>query len=133
MGLSLAGIRIILVEDHDDTRELLDQVLHLLGATVSAVTCASDAVARVSAADIIVTDLALPDEDGVSLWQQVNHQPRPIPVIALTGYTAAQYPRMTQACFARTLLKPVDPVEVANVILEVLGGTRGVRAMQPTA
>lgn len=120
----LAGIRIIVVEDHDDTRDLLEQSFRLLGATVSAVASARDAVAQVSTADIILTDLALAGagEDGVWLSKQVKLQPRPVPVIALSGYTAEQYPRIEDAPFARTLLKPVDPEEVAKVIWEVLHG-----------
>jgi hypothetical protein len=44
--------------------------------------------------------------------------------VALTGYTAEQYPRIKDARFARTLLKPVEPEEVAKVICEVLRGTQ---------
>lgn len=109
-----------MVEDHDDSREILDRVLSFLGATVSAVADARAALAHLPTADIIVTDLVLMGEDGVWLCEQVDQQPKPIPVIALTGFTATQYPRMGRVSFARTLLKPVDPEEVANVILEVL-------------
>ena len=122
MAPSLAGFRIIVVEPHDDMRELLDHSLRLLGATVCAVATARDAVARMSEADIILTDVAMPGEDGVWLWERVNLQLPRIPVIALTGYTVEQYPRMAQAKFARTLLKPADPEEVAKAICELLRG-----------
>ncbi|HEX6209978.1 MAG TPA: response regulator [Methylomirabilota bacterium] len=115
------GIRVLVVEDHEDSREILDSVLRFLGATVFAVGDARAALTHLPAADIIVTDLVLQGEDGVWLCEQVDRQPRPIPVIALSGFTATQYPRTGRVSFARTLLKPVDPDEVARLILEVLG------------
>jgi two-component system, NtrC family, response regulator AtoC len=115
-----SGIRIIVVESHEDMRDLLDQSLRLLGATVLAVTTAREAILQIYRADIIVTDVALPDEDGVWLWERVNLQLRPIPIIGVTGYTAQQYPRIRQAKFARRLLKPVDLAELAKVIVDVL-------------
>jgi CheY-like chemotaxis protein len=118
----LAGIRLVIAEDHDDTRDVLEQVLRRLGATVTAVALAREALGLVAAADIIVTDLALPEEGGVWLLEQVNQHPRPIPVIAVSGSSESHVPRSAQAPFARTLLKPVDPWALADVIAEVLHG-----------
>src|SRR5262245_35770380 len=120
MTPSLAGIRVIVVESHEDMRDMLDQSLRMLGAMVLAVTTAPEALLQIDRADVIVTDVALPDEDGVWLWERVNLQLRPVPVIAVTGYTAEQYPRIRQAKFAWTLLKPVDPNELAKVIVEIV-------------
>ena len=117
-----AGIRLVIAEDHDDTRDVLEQVLRRLGATVTAVALAREALGVVSAADIIVTDLAMSEEDGVWLLEQVNQHARPIPVIAMSGSAESQVPRLSQAPFARKLLKPVDPWALADVIAEVLHG-----------
>jgi CheY-like chemotaxis protein len=103
MAPSLAGIRIIVVEPHDDMRELLDQSLRLLGARVCPRGDPRDAADRMSEADIILTDVAMPGEDGLWLWEQVNSQFPHIPVVALTGYTVEQYPRITQAKFAHAV------------------------------
>jgi two-component system cell cycle sensor histidine kinase/response regulator CckA len=119
---SLAGIRVILSEDHDDTRDVLEQVFRHLGATVTAVALAREALGMVAAADIIVTDLAMPGADGVWLLEQVNRQPRRIPVIVVSGFTESQVPRLAEAPFARKLLKPVDPWDLAAVVVEVLRG-----------
>lgn len=119
---SLAGIRLVIAEDHDDTRDILEQVLRHLGATVTAVALAREALAMVAAADIIVTDLAMPGEDGVWLLEQVSEHLRPIPVIVVSGFAETQVPRLAQAPFARKLLKPVDPWELAQVIGEVFDG-----------
>ena len=121
----LAGIRLVIAEDHDDTRDVLEQVLRHLGATVTAVTLAREALGMVSAADIIVTDLAMPGEDGVWLLEQVNAHQRPIPVIVVSGFAEEQVPRLAEAPFARKLLKPVDPWVVGDIIREVLRGGDG--------
>ena len=118
----LAGIRLVIAEDHDDTRDVLEQVLRRLGATVTAVALAREALGMVTEADIIMTDLAMPEENGVWLLKRVNQHPRPIPVIAVSGSAESQVPRLAQAPFARKLLKPVDPWALADVIAEVLHG-----------
>jgi two-component system cell cycle sensor histidine kinase/response regulator CckA len=118
----LTGIRIVLAEDDDDNRDIFEQVLRHLGATVTAVALAREALDLVPKAYIIVTDLAMPGEDGVWLLEQVNEHPRPIPVIVVSGFAESQVPRLAQASFARNLLKPVGPWRLAEVILEVVRG-----------
>ena len=116
----LAGVRLVIADDHDDARDVLEQVLRRLGATVTAVALAREALGMVSAADIILTGLAMPEEDGVWLLEQVNQHPRPIPVIAVSRAAEGPVPRLAQAPFARKLVKPVDPWALADVIAEVL-------------
>jgi CheY-like chemotaxis protein len=86
---------------------------------------AREALEIVSAADVIVTDLAMPGEDGVWLLEQVNEHLRPVPVIVVSGFAESQIPRLAQAPFARKLLKPVDPWRLAEVIGEVVRDARG--------
>jgi CheY-like chemotaxis protein len=93
-----------------------------LGATVTAVALAREAVDLVPEADVIVTDLAMPGEDGVWLLEQVNGHQQPIPVIVVSGFAESQVPRLAQAPFARKLLKPVGPWRLAEVILDVVRG-----------
>jgi CheY-like chemotaxis protein len=119
-GVNLEGVRILVVEDHDDSRELMEQSLRRLGATVTGVTSARDALAGVPDADIIVTDVGLRGESGIWLCEQVSRQPRPIPVIACSGYTDEQVAGMKHAGFSRTVLKPVDQDVLARIVLEVL-------------
>jgi CheY-like chemotaxis protein len=120
MAEPLTGIRIVIAEDHDDTRDIFEQVLGHLGATVTAVALAREALGMVAAADIIVTDLSMPGQDGVWLLEQVNQHPRPIPVISVSGFAEGQVPRLAEAPFARKLLKPVDPWQLADVIFDVV-------------
>lgn len=118
----LTGIRVLYVEDDDDTREVWEQSFSHLGARVTSVSSARAALDAVGDADIVVTDFLLPSEDGVWLLEQVNRQSRPVPVIAVSGFAEAHIPRLARAPFARILLKPVDSLEVAHVILDVVRG-----------
>jgi CheY-like chemotaxis protein len=120
MSELLAGIRILYVEDDDDTREVWEHALSHLGATVTSASSAREALHMVPEADVVVTDFLLPSEDGVWLLEQVNQQLRPVPVIAVSGFAEVHIARLAQAPFARILLKPVDSLEVAHIILDVV-------------
>ena len=122
MDLLLTGIRIVIAEDHDDTRDILEQVLGLLGATVMPVATVEEALALVASADIVITDFSMPEHDGAWLLEQVNQQPHPVPVISVSGFAESQVPRLAQAPFARKLLKPVSPWDLGGIILDVLRG-----------
>jgi CheY-like chemotaxis protein len=117
----LAGVRILVVEDNDDNREILATTLTLEGATVTAVSTAREALPFLSSVDMILTDFVLPDEDGVWLLEQVNQQSRPIPVIAISGFAESQEPRLAAAPFAGKWLKPLDFNQVCAEIAVVLG------------
>jgi CheY-like chemotaxis protein len=119
---SLNGARVVLVEDHGDTLELVQTVLRDLGAAVTAVVTAREALAVVGEADIIVTDYKLPEEDGLWLLENVNKQPRPVPVLLVSGFSQQQVPRLADAPFARQLLKPIDPWQLGRIIGDVLRG-----------
>jgi CheY-like chemotaxis protein len=121
MTQSLAGIRILVVEDNDDNREILATTLTLEGATVTAVSTAREALPFLSSVDMILTDFVLPDEDGVWLLEQVNQQPRPVPVIVVSGFAESQEPRLASAPFAGKWLKPLNFNQVCAEIAVVLG------------
>ena len=120
MPQSLAEIKILVVED-DDGREILAYTLAVEGATVTAVSTAHEALALLTSADIILTDLILPDENGLWLLEQVNQQPQPVPVIAISGFDESLEPRLAAAPFAGKLLKPLDFDQVCAEIAVVLG------------
>jgi CheY-like chemotaxis protein len=124
MDEPITGIRVVVVEDHPDTRDLLEQSLRYAGAVVTALSVAREAVNLVSQADVIITDFLLSnaEEDGAWLLEQVNRQSRPVPVIALSGVSETQNQRLAQAPFARKLLKPVDPSDLCREILDVVRG-----------
>jgi CheY-like chemotaxis protein len=120
----LPGARVLVVDDDDDSLYLYEQALGFCGATVVTARTARGALAAAGEADIVVTDLLLPGKDGIWLLDQVNALPRPIPVIVVTGVREQDSRRLPTAAFARKLLKPVDPMDVATHIADVLRGLR---------
>jgi CheY-like chemotaxis protein len=94
----------------------------MVASTVMVASTASEALARLPEADIIVTDFALPGDDGVWLLERVNKQPRPIPVIAPAATTRSQEPRLATAPFAGKLLKPLDFDRLCAEIALAVGG-----------
>jgi two-component system, OmpR family, response regulator len=121
MPRTLAAVRILVVEDDDDNREILAHTLTVEGATVTAVSTAREALSFLSSVDIVLTDFVMPGEDGVWLLEQANKHPRPIPVIAISGFDESQEPRLASALFAGKLLKPLDFDQMCAEIAVVLG------------
>jgi PAS domain S-box-containing protein len=115
-ALSLAGLRVLLVEDDTDTREMLTVALELHGASVRSAPRADAGfeVLRQWQADVLVSDVGMPDEDGYSFMRKVRSQGpdnvRQIPAIALTGY-AGDYEdeRARAAGYHMYLTKPTLP------------------------
>src|SRR5256885_8371016 len=86
----LAGIRVLVVEDHTDSRDMLAEALAFLEASVITVITAEAGAARLADADIVVTDYALPGHDGIWLLDEINGSSRPIPAILVSGFAASQ-------------------------------------------
>src|SRR5262245_61775693 len=89
---SLRGVRVLLVEDDEDTREVLTLGLELQGAYVRAVGSAREAIGAVQeyTPDVILSDIGLPDEDGLTLIRRLRRLPDApgrIPAAAVTAFT----------------------------------------------
>src|SRR5687767_5011097 len=125
--LPLSRISVLVVEDHADSRDYLEDALTDYGAAVIAVESASramDIVAKVTPT-VIVADIAMPHHDGLWLLRELRtHQQgagRYVPVIALT----ASVRRPLRADFDAVLIKPCPIETLCEVILRV---TRGIDA-----
>jgi CheY-like chemotaxis protein len=116
----LAGFRIVVVDDHEDSRDLLQQAFAFFGADVTLAATAEEAMRSVANADVVVTDFALKGKDGAWLLAQINASPRPIPVVLLSGFVETHTAAMADAPFALKLLKPVDPMDLAQKIRAIL-------------
>lgn len=109
----LTGSVVLLVDDDADTRELVAAILRRCGATV----CAADSVlsARasldISKPHVVVTDIAMPGEDGYSLLRYLGG----IPAVALTASPDAE-DRLHAAGFRAYVRKPIDPLHFARVV-----------------
>ncbi len=119
----LNGLKVLLVEDEEDARELLVAILNGCGAIVLTATSASDALAQLRAhkPDVLVSDIGLPGEDGYSLIRKVRALSREeggaIPAAALTAYARAEDRRQAMdAGFMMHLSKPVEPAELLAVV-----------------
>jgi CheY-like chemotaxis protein len=121
----LAGIRVLVVEDHDDSRDMLEQALEHAGALVVASRSADEALPHVGQVDVVVTDIAMPGHDGFWLLHEVQRSHRPLPVIAVRGYSNLQEKALREAAFARVLRKPIDPWVLCREVAAVVG-PRGV-------
>jgi signal transduction histidine kinase/ActR/RegA family two-component response regulator len=123
----LDHLRILVVDDESDGRELTTVVLLEAGGSVTAVASAAEAldlVRRGELPDVIVSDIALLDEGGYELVRQIRaHEAEHggfLPVIALTGLArAADRTRILAAGFQAHVTKPLDPAELTATVAAV--------------
>lgn len=128
---SLKGVRILLVEDESDARDLALTALEHCGAEVTAVPSSSDAIAALLSAspetlpDVLVSDIGMPREDGYDLIRQVRSlQPERggrIPAVTVTGYaTPEDIDRALAAGYHIHVAKPMDPSALVSAITSLL-------------
>jgi signal transduction histidine kinase len=118
---SLEGLRILVVDDEADVRELVSTILRQGGAAVTAVRSASEAMEAFATTtpDVVVSDIEMPGEDGYSLIRKLRALPagRAVPAIALSAYAGpGDRMRALDAGFQLHVAKPVEPVELVAVI-----------------
>ena len=119
----LRGLRILVVEDDADTRELLCNILTGCGAVVDAAPCAAEALEsmRLTPPDILLSDIGMPGEDGYSFIRRVRALPEEhggrVPAIALTAFARTEDRTATlRAGFRAHVPKPIDISELLAVI-----------------
>jgi signal transduction histidine kinase/ActR/RegA family two-component response regulator len=135
----LAGAHLLVLDDHEQTRELLTVALARYGADVIAAATGKEAFALIvenlasRPVNVFICDIGMPDEDGyaalrrVREWENERGVPpaRRLPAIALTAYTgAADRVRALAASFQMHVPKPVEPDELAVVIASLTGRLR---------
>ena len=120
---SLAGLRVLVVDDEADAREWLTAVLEQCGAVVIAVGSAREALGMLAELrpDVLVSDIGMPDEDGYSLIQKVRvfdaERGGRIPALALTAYAALEdRKRALSAGFQLHMPKPVAPEKLVAAV-----------------
>ncbi len=123
---TLKGLRLLIVDDDDNTREMLSEVLCLYGADVRAADGAAKALAILQAwlPDVLVSDIGMPDEDGYTLVRKVRMLPATrggeTPAIALTGYAGPEDRAHALSAGVQVFVaKPVDLDELIDRILEL--------------
>ena len=120
---ALDGRTVLVVEDHDDARELISAVLDEAGARVVSAASTKEAMDRVRdlKPDVLVADLGLPGEDGYALLRRFLALYPDVPAIALTAYArSTDRDRALAHGFRRHVVKPVDPKELVETVASVL-------------
>jgi CheY-like chemotaxis protein len=118
----LDGLRVLVVDDEPDTRDMLKAGLGQCGAEVVAAASAAEALEAIekSAPDLLISDIGMPDEDGYELMRRVRLLPAEsggrVPAIALTAYARVD-DRMQalRAGYQMHVPKPVELAELAAV------------------
>jgi len=127
---TLDGLRLLLVDDAEETRECLALMLRRRGAEVSAVASVGEALAALDAAlpHVLVSDIAMSGRDGFSLIEEVRRRAGEvgrIPAAALTAYARPEEAsRALRAGFDLHLSKPVQEDALVTSVL-ALAGKRG--------
>ncbi len=128
-ALILRNVRVLVVDDEEDARELVEAVLSRYGADVKVAASASDAFREVRAwrPDVLVADIGMPLEDGYSLLHRIRLLPATeggaIPAAALTAYAQlGDRERALAAGFQEHVPKPVRPERLAEVVASLVHG-----------
>lgn len=126
MNDGLKGISILVVEDDDDTRDLLKVLLETNGAAVTATASVQEALSAYdqSRPNVIVADIGMPDYNGYTLIGRVRARDRDkgkfVPAIALTAFTTAiDRDTVLSAGFQVHMPKPFEPSRLISVIADL--------------
>jgi len=128
----LSGIRVLVVDDEPDAREMFAKILERAGAVVMTASSARAAlkVIRDEMPHVLISDIAMPDRDGYELIRDVRElMPESrLPAIALTAYAREEDRRraITHG-FQTHLTKPIEPATLVEAVA-CLGGNHAVRA-----
>ncbi|QGZ61539.1 hybrid sensor histidine kinase/response regulator [Paraburkholderia acidisoli] len=123
------ALNILLVEDHDDTAEVMSQLMRALGHDVAVAGSVAGALALSSAErfDLVVSDIGLPDGSGIDFIRAFRTNST-VPAIALTGFgTDDDVRRSVEAGFTAHLTKPVNFIQLERLI-EQAAATRAAAA-----
>ncbi len=125
--VSLRGLRVLVVDDEADGREVVATILKRWGAETCIASSASEALeaAAMFRPDAVLTDVEMPVEDGYGLlrrWRAQEGAEAVTPVAALTAYAGAEdQARMLAAGFDLHISKPIRPAEVVAAVARMCG------------
>jgi CheY-like chemotaxis protein len=125
---TLSGVRVLVVDDEHDTREILSVMLTRYGAEIRTAGSAAEAMNVFGQwlPDVLVSDIGMPEEDGYALIKKIRALPpengADVPAIALTAFASAHDKKIALAAgFQRHIAKPVEPVALAKNVALILG------------
>lgn len=123
--LTLEGLKVLVVDDHEDGREVLREMLSMCDAEVRAAGSASEALTLVRDwhPEVVVSDISMPGVDGYTFIRQLREQEgdKPIPAIAVTAHALAEdRDRALAAGFQNHLAKPVKLPDLIRSIVKAV-------------
>ncbi|MEH1789225.1 MAG: PAS domain S-box protein [Nostoc sp.] len=123
----LNGLKVLLVDDERDTRELIAFILEQSGAVVIQTASAMEALEIMPQfqPNLLLSDIGMPEVDGYMLIRQIRamslEEGGKIPAIALTAYAGeADYQQVIAAGFERHITKPVEPAKLLRAIANLI-------------
>jgi signal transduction histidine kinase/ActR/RegA family two-component response regulator len=122
----LDGVHVLVVDDEADARRILVMVLERVGAVVVTADSGRAAVEALAKArpDVLVSDLGMPDQDGLDLIRQLRvdgHDAKELPAVALTAFVQKDDAHLALlAGFQVHLPKPVDPYDLTSAIARLV-------------
>jgi CheY-like chemotaxis protein len=124
---SIAGLRLLVIDDEPDSRRTIAAILEQYGAIVTAAASAKEGLtlsARQSF-DVLLCDIAMPEQDGYSLIRRIRSLPDEkshTPAVALTAYGRPSEREIALAeGFDEYLKKPVEPEDLIAMVADVAG------------
>jgi len=125
---SLSGLKVLVVDDERDSRELLKRVLEDCGAIVSTAASAAEALPVISSMlpDVLVSDIGMPEVDGYAFLRKVRAlgpgAGSRVPAVALTAFTRSEdRTKALLAGFVAHVSKPTEPAELIATIAAIAG------------
>lgn len=119
MNLPATGLRIAVADDERDMRQLFEELLPLMGHQVVTVAETGRQLAescREARPDIVITDIKMPDMDGIAAAAEVNRE-RQIPVVLVSAHTEGDLLARSGAEYIMSyLVKPVKPADLQAAI-----------------
>jgi CheY-like chemotaxis protein len=119
----LKGVKVLVIEDEPDTREMVTEGLEQSGATVVLAASGPEALQMLASQtpDVLVSDIGMPEMDGYELMQKIRSEFPPkvqtIPAVALTAFaTDEDKQRSVKAGYQAYLVKPVTMGELINTV-----------------
>jgi len=122
---SIAGLRVLIIDDEQDSRRTIAAILEQYGATVTAASSADEGLALATAEsfDVLLCDIAMPEQDGYELIRRIRlpaDERSQIPAVALTAYgrPAEREIALTEG-FDEYLKKPVEPEDLVSLVADM--------------
>jgi PAS domain S-box-containing protein len=124
---SLHGVKVMVVEDEPDTREMLEQALQSYGASVVAAASAAEALEQIvqEKPDLLLSDIGLPNMDGYELLTKIRselpEESRDIPAVALSAFASIEHREKSKlAGYQAHVAKPVAVPDLISILARVV-------------